>query len=129
LKIAPNGTEDHLKAQKDLDDEIAHRKRDDRNVMLMWKHLFGKETSSDIMLASIHHRAADETNCLKMLVRKLIAFSFIYIIQLLHNDLYESLLKSAFYADKNLQAFLWYLFNIWIEVCKSFCSHVQCWLL
>jgi hypothetical protein len=123
LKIAPNGTEDHLKAQKDLDDEIAHRKRDDRNVMLMWKHLFGKETSSDNMLASIHQRAVDETNCLKMLVRKLIAFSF-YI----HNDLYESLFKSAFYADKNLQAFLWYLFKIWIEVCKSFCSHVQCWL-
>ncbi|WJX87123.1 legumain [Trifolium repens] len=69
LKIAPNGTKDHLKAQKDLDDEIAHRKRDDRNVMLMWKHLFGKETSSDIMLASIHHRAVDETNCLKMLTK------------------------------------------------------------
>ncbi|KAK2407251.1 vacuolar-processing enzyme [Trifolium repens] len=67
LKIAPNGTEDHLKAQKDLDDEIAHRKRDDRK--LMWKHLFGKETSSDIMLASIHHRAVDETNCLKMLTK------------------------------------------------------------
>ncbi|CAJ2636864.1 unnamed protein product [Trifolium pratense] len=57
-----------LKAQKALEAEIAHRKRDDHNVLLIWNHLFGKETSFGMLLQNnCKKNAVDETNCLKML--------------------------------------------------------------
>jgi hypothetical protein len=127
VKSARNGTEDQLKAQKALEAEIAHRKRDDRNVILMWKHLFGKETSSSIMLASVRQPAVDETNCLKMLVRKIFINCFFFF---LHNDFINPYLKvHSFYAGTNLRPLLWPLFNIRIEVPNKFRSHMRWWIL
>ncbi|CAJ2636867.1 unnamed protein product [Trifolium pratense] len=67
LKRAPNGTEDQVKAQKALDAEIAKRKREDHNILLIWNRLFGKDTTFDMLAPPIRPRTIDEYNCYFML--------------------------------------------------------------
>ncbi|XP_058744709.1 vacuolar-processing enzyme-like [Vicia villosa] len=64
---APAGSEKKLKAQKELEDEIADRKHADNSVYRILNHLFGKETSST-MLTSTPLPGA-ETSCLKMMIK------------------------------------------------------------
>ncbi|RDX76791.1 hypothetical protein CR513_43174, partial [Mucuna pruriens] len=71
LQKAPDGSKEKLKAQKKLDDEIAHREHVDNVVHLVGDILFGEEKSSTMML---HVRPAgqplvDDWNCFKTLIK------------------------------------------------------------
>ncbi|KAK2377221.1 vacuolar-processing enzyme [Trifolium repens] len=65
-KRSPDGSEKKLKAQKELDAEIAQRKHDDYSVYRILSLLFGKTSST--MLTSAPLPGA-ETSCLKMMLK------------------------------------------------------------
>nr|XP_004499587.1 vacuolar-processing enzyme gamma-isozyme-like [Cicer arietinum] len=69
LEKAPDGSLDKSKAQIELDDEISHRKHDDQSVYLIWKLLFGEDTTSTMManLRSAGQPLVDDWDCLRML--------------------------------------------------------------
>ncbi|CAJ1785706.1 unnamed protein product [Sphenostylis stenocarpa] len=69
LQKAPDGSEEKLKAQKELDDEIAHRKHVDNVFHLIGDLLFGEDNSSTMMF---HVRPpglplVDDWDCFKTL--------------------------------------------------------------
>ncbi|TKY63156.1 Vacuolar-processing enzyme [Spatholobus suberectus] len=71
LQKAPDGSKEKLKAQKELDDEIAQREHVDNVVHLIGDLLFREENSSTMML---HVRPAgqplvDDWDCFKTLIK------------------------------------------------------------
>lgn len=70
LEKAPDGSKDKLKAQKELDVEIAHREHIDNSVHLIGDLLFGEEKSSTMMehVRPAGHPLVDDWDCLKTLV-------------------------------------------------------------
>ncbi|XP_058782775.1 vacuolar-processing enzyme-like [Vicia villosa] len=64
---APPGSEMKFKAQKELDDEIAHRKHDDDSVYHILNLLFGKEITSTILTST--PLPGVQTTCLKMMTK------------------------------------------------------------
>jgi len=71
LEKAVDGSKDKLKAQNELDAEIAHRKHVDHNIHLIRNILFGEKKSSMSDFRSTDQPLVDDWNCLKILVRKI----------------------------------------------------------
>jgi hypothetical protein len=73
LEKAVDGSKDKLKAQNELDAEIAHRKHVDNNIHLIGNILFGEKKSSVMMsdFRSTGQPLVDDWNCFKILVRKI----------------------------------------------------------
>ena len=74
LQKAPVDSEEKMKAQRDLDDEISHREHVDNVILLIANLLFGGENSSTMML---HYRPpgqplVDDWDCFKTSVSRMI---------------------------------------------------------
>nr|XP_012568856.1 vacuolar-processing enzyme-like isoform X2 [Cicer arietinum] len=71
MEKAPDGSKDKLKAQIELDVEIAHRKNVDRNVHFIWDLMFGEDTNSTMMtrIRSASQPVIDDWDCLKMILK------------------------------------------------------------
>jgi len=73
LEKALDGSKDKVKAQNELDAEIAYRKHVDHNIHLIGNILFGEKKSSAMMFhaRAIGQPLVDDWDCLKTLVRKI----------------------------------------------------------
>nr|KYP50231.1 Vacuolar-processing enzyme [Cajanus cajan] len=72
LQKAPNGSKEKLEAQKELDDEIAHRKHVDSVFHLIGDLLFGEENNSSTMLLHVRppgQPLVDDWDCFKTLIK------------------------------------------------------------
>lgn len=73
LQSASDGSEDKLKAQKELEVEIAHREYVDKSVHMISSILFGEEKGSTIIVdvRASGQPLVDDWDCLKTFVRTL----------------------------------------------------------
>ncbi|GAU43876.1 hypothetical protein TSUD_179710 [Trifolium subterraneum] len=69
LENALDGSKDKLKAQKELDDEIAHREHVDHKIHLIGNLLLGEKKSSTMMfhVPASGQPLVDDWDCLKIL--------------------------------------------------------------